>query len=129
MNNISLHSKCQKYGHNTKVFRGRLTFTKCSEKDLDHLEEEWPNEKKCQDCRQDHQAYSRSCDIDKKRKGNITSKAHEEYKLTGYKIKIKQLSQLSKTVELPFIFKSIKFIVFTNKNLILIFNTTIIVVK
>ena len=31
--------KCQKYGHHKEPCRGRLTCAKCSEKDLDHMEE------------------------------------------------------------------------------------------
>ena len=30
--------KCQKYGHHTEACRGRLTWAKCNEKDLDHMD-------------------------------------------------------------------------------------------
>ena len=48
--------------------RGRQTCAKCSEKDLDHLEEDCLKQIRCANCQQDHIAYIRSCDVYKKEK-------------------------------------------------------------
>ena len=44
------------------------TCLKCSENDLDHLEEDCLKEIRCTNCQQDHPTYTRSCDVYKKEK-------------------------------------------------------------
>ena len=58
--------KCQKYEHRREDCRGRQTCAKCSEKDPDHLEEDSMKQFRYANCRQDHPAYIRSCDVYKK---------------------------------------------------------------
>ena len=49
------------------------------------MKEDCVKEIRCPNCWQDHLAYSRSCDIYKKRKGNIWSKTQEECVPSGTK--------------------------------------------
>ena len=60
--------KCQEYGYHREVCRWWQTYAKCSEKDPDHVEEDCLKVIRCVNCRQDHQAYARSCDVYKKEK-------------------------------------------------------------
>ena len=60
--------KCPKYGHRGETCRGRLTCVKCDEKDPDHSEEDCLKQIRCANCRQDHLASARSCDVYKKEK-------------------------------------------------------------
>ena len=60
--------KCQKYGHHRGAYRGRHTCAKCGKKDPDHVEEDCLKEIRCANCRQDHPAYARSCNVYKKEK-------------------------------------------------------------
>ena len=55
--------KCLKFGHHREACRGWQICANCSEKDLDHVEEDYLKEIRCSNCQQDHPAYSRSCDI------------------------------------------------------------------
>ena len=68
--------KCQKYGHHREACRGRQTYTKCGEKDPDHLEEDCLKQIRCANRRQDPSAYVRSCDVYKKEKEILVVK-HE----------------------------------------------------
>ena len=58
--------KYQKYGHHRKACKERLTYAKCSEKNPDHMEEDCLKETWCENCRQNHLAYARSCEAYKK---------------------------------------------------------------
>ena len=60
--------KCQKYVHHREASRGRQTCSKCGEKDPDHVVEDCLKEIRCPNCRQDHTAYARSCNVYKKEK-------------------------------------------------------------
>ena len=44
------------------------TGAKCMEKNPDHMKEDCLKEIECANCRQDHPAYARSCDVYKKEK-------------------------------------------------------------
>ena len=69
--------KCQKYGHHREANRGWLACAKCGEKDPDIMEEDCWREIRCPNCRQDHLAYHRLCDIYEKEK-EILEVAQEE---------------------------------------------------
>ena len=58
--------RCQKYGHQRKGCRERLTYAKCGKKDPDHIKKNCLKEIRCPTCRQDHPTYSRSCYMCKK---------------------------------------------------------------
>ena len=60
--------KSQKYWHLRVASRRWHTCAKCGEKDLDHMEEDSLMESICVNCRQDHLAYTRSCNVYKKEK-------------------------------------------------------------
>ena len=60
--------KCQKCGHLWEAYTGRQTCAQCGEKVPDHLEEDFLKQICCANCWQDHPAYVRSCDINKKEK-------------------------------------------------------------
>ena len=46
--------KCQKYRQHKEAYKRRQTCEKCSEKDLDHMEEDSLKEIRCSNCRQDY---------------------------------------------------------------------------
>ena len=77
--------KCQKYGHQREACSGQQTCAKCSEKDSDHFEEDCLKQIGCVNCWQDHLAYVRSCDVNKKRKGNTWGEAEEKCVFSGNK--------------------------------------------
>ena len=60
--------KCHKYGQHRQSCRRRQTCARCGDKDPDYMEEDCSNEIKCPNCRQNHPAFSRSCDIYKRGK-------------------------------------------------------------
>ena len=58
--------KCQKYGCHKEACRGRETWAKCGEMDPEYLEEDCLKQSRCANCRKDHSACTKSCDVYKK---------------------------------------------------------------
>ena len=83
--------KCQKYGHHREACRERQTCAKCSEKDLEHMEEKSLKEIRDANCQQDHPACARSCNVYKKRKGNTWGETQEECVFPGSKENYREL--------------------------------------
>ena len=64
----------QKYGHYREACRRWQTCAECDEKDPDHLEEDCLKEIRYANCRQDHLAYTISCNVYQKGKEIIEVK-------------------------------------------------------
>ena len=60
--------KCKKYGYHREACWGRQTCAHCGEKNPDHAVEDRLKQIRSANCRQDHPAYARSCDVSKKEK-------------------------------------------------------------
>ena len=69
--------KCPKYGHDRETCRGRLICAKCGVKDSDHVEEDCLKEIRCANCQPDNPAYTRSCNVYKKKKKYLRGNTRE----------------------------------------------------
>lgn len=57
---------CQRYGHGKNQCSRKLVCGKCGENDPNHTELTCPNETNCSNCKQNHSAASRDCEVWKK---------------------------------------------------------------